>query len=463
MSEVENHGGEAPLFALTAAQLDLFTPSVAAVRQRLDKTDPAISAAIAVDRVVAQATAAESTARWHSASPLSLLDGVPSTIKDNLNVASLPATWCSTDYRDYALEDDEQAVARLRDAGAVMLGKPNAPEFTFQGYTSNALFGATHNPHALSRTPGGSTGGGAATVAAGMGPFAISTDGGGSIRPAADRGLFALKPSIGQITRSGGLPPILADFEAIGSIARSVDDLTTALSILRRYDPRDPRLLANFAPRSDFSRDRRSGYFPRIGSAPVDPEIAQARDEFAKTLAADGCKADCLATPLDLETINAAWVTVANAGLAWHLRQLPHDQASLGADALCYDGDRSPANNDRLSRRACRCSPCAGQRCRAIRAFRHAALARDRRASVAGRRRISAIDRGQTGGAARPRYIQRLDEHCWPQCRDHSHRYDARRGRHWNAACRGPPEATCTYITSRPIEALGPRGTFQGT
>lgn len=402
MSEVENHSGEAPLFALTAAQLDLFTPSVAAVRQRLDKTNPAINAAIAVDWVVAQAA-------------LSLLDVVPSTIKDNLNVARLPATWCSAADRDYAPEDDEPAVARLREAGAAMLGKPNAPEFTLQGYTSNALFGATHNPHALSRTPGGSTGGGAAAVAADMGPIAIGTDGGGSIRPAADRGLFALKPSIGQITRS--LPPILSDFEVIGSIARSVEDLTTAFSILRRYDPRGPKLLANFAPRSDFSR------------------------------AADSYKADCLATPLDLETVNAAWVTIANAGLAWHLRRLPHDQASLGADALCYDSDRSLANNDRQSRRACRCSPCAGQRCRAIRAFRHAALARDRRTNVAGRRPIFAIDRGQTGGAARPRYIQRLDEHCWPQCRDHSHRYDARRGRHWNAACRGPPEATCTKFS----------------
>jgi Asp-tRNA(Asn)/Glu-tRNA(Gln) amidotransferase A subunit family amidase len=449
MSEVENHSGEAPLFALTATQLDLFTASnaVAAVRQRLDKTDPAINAVIAVDWVIAQAAEAESTARWHAASPLSPLDGVPSTIKDNLNVARLPATWGGAAYRDYAPEDDEPAVAPLREAGAVMLGKPNAPEFTLQGYTSNALFGATHNPHALSRTPGGSTGDGAAAVAAGMGPIAIGTDGGGSIRPAAHRGLFALKPSIGQITRSIGLPPILSDFEAVGPIARSVEDLITAFSIWRRYDPRDPRSLANFAPRSDFPRGLRIGYFPRIGSAPVDPEIAQASDEFAKTLAADGCKADCLAPPFDVETINAAWVTIASASLAWHLRRLPHDQVSLGADALCYDGDRSPANNDRLSRRACRCSPCAGQRCRAVRAFRHAALPRNCRASVAGRRRISAIDRGQAGGAARPRYTQRQDERCWLQFRDHSHPYDARRGRHWNAACRGPPEATCTYFS----------------
>jgi aspartyl-tRNA(Asn)/glutamyl-tRNA(Gln) amidotransferase subunit A len=343
MSGDENQIRDAPLWAMTAAQLKagfrdrLFTPDVAlaAIHARFDELNPTINAVIALDWARAQAAAAQSTARWLGGSPLSPLDGVPLTIKDNLHVAGMPATWGSAAYRDFVPGEDEPAVARLRAAGAVLFGKTNAPEFTVQGYTDNALFGATRNPHALDRTPGGSTGGGAAAVAAGIGPIAIGTDGGGSLRrPAAHCGLFALKPSIGQIARSGGFPPILSDFETIGPLARSVEDLFTAFSILRGYDARDARSLAALAPAADFPGRPRIGYFPRIGSAPVDSQIAGPSDDFAKALAADGARIDLIAAPFDLETVNAAWGTIASAGLAWHLGRTPHDPATLGANAL---------------------------------------------------------------------------------------------------------------------------------
>lgn len=342
MSAAAPRNRKAPLWASTATQLAAgfgarrFTPVdvLAAIRKRFDEVNPAINAVIAVDWVAANAAAAQSTARWRAGAPLSALDGTPLTIKDNLCAVGLPATWGSAAYRGFAPSEDEPAIARLRSAGAIIIGKSNVPEFTLQGYTSNALFGTTRNPHALSRTPGGSTGGGAAAVAAGMGPIAIGTDGGGSLRrPAAHCGLFALKPSIGQVARGGGFPQILSDFETIGPVARSVQDLIAAFSILRGYDPRDFRSLAAHATPSNFPSAPRIGYFPRIGETPVDSQIAKASDDFANALAADGAKLALIGAPFDLEAINVAWGTIAGVGLAWHLQRLPHDPASLGANA----------------------------------------------------------------------------------------------------------------------------------
>jgi aspartyl-tRNA(Asn)/glutamyl-tRNA(Gln) amidotransferase subunit A len=141
-----------------------FTPvdALRSVLGRLDAVNPALNAVIAVDRVGAMAAAEASAVRWQAGAALSPLDGVPVSIKDNLFLAGLPATWGSRLYAGFVPDHDEPAVARLRRAGCVLFGKTNVPEFTVQGYTSNLVFGTTFNPHAPGRTPGGSTGGGAA-------------------------------------------------------------------------------------------------------------------------------------------------------------------------------------------------------------------------------------------------------------------------------------------------------------
>jgi aspartyl-tRNA(Asn)/glutamyl-tRNA(Gln) amidotransferase subunit A len=204
-----------PLWSLTGRELTdgyrsaAFTPVevMQSIFDRIDGLNPRVNAMIALDREGALQSARESAARWRSGDPLSALDGVPISIKDNLLLKGLPATWGSRLLVDFIPDHDEPAIALLRAAGLVLFGKTNVPEFTIQGYTSNLVFGTTVNPHAPGKTPGGSTGGGAAAVAAGFGPLAIGTDGGGSIRrPAAHCGLFALKPSIGQFARYGGLP-----------------------------------------------------------------------------------------------------------------------------------------------------------------------------------------------------------------------------------------------------------------
>ena len=126
-----------------------FTPvdALRSVLGRLDAVNPALNAVIAVDRVGAMAAAEASAMRWQAGAALSPLDGVPVSIKDNLFLSNLPATWGSRLYAGFVPDHDEPAVARLRRAGCVLFGKTNVPEFTVQGYTSNLVFGTTFNPH----------------------------------------------------------------------------------------------------------------------------------------------------------------------------------------------------------------------------------------------------------------------------------------------------------------------------
>lgn len=331
-----------PLWALDAATLadgfraGALTPveALAAVHDRIDAINPAINAIIAEDRAAARAQAATATERWAAGKPRSALDGVPLTVKDNIFVAGLPATWGSRAYADFWPQDDEPAVARLRAAGAVIVGKTNVPEFTVQGYTSNALFGTTANPLAAGRTSGGSTGGGAAAVAAGFGPLAIGTDGGGSLRrPAAHCGLFALKPSIGEIPRLGGFRQILADFEVIGPVARTLNDVAAAFAIMRGPDARDPRSLHTGVPEENFPRRPSIGYFAGIGDAPVDPRIVAACDRFAGSLAANGCDVTKIGVPFEAERVGQVWGTIASVGLAWEVERLGERAALIGDNA----------------------------------------------------------------------------------------------------------------------------------
>ncbi len=333
------------LWEMTASELvdgyrrRLFTPldALASIETRIDSVNSRLNAIIAEDRAGAQEQAEASARRWEAGEPISPIDGVPMTIKDNLLMAGLPATWGSRLYADHVPAKDEAPVRRLRSAGAVFLGKTNVPEFTLQGYTFNLLFGKTRNPHALEMTPGGSTGGGAAAVAAGIGPIAIGTDGGGSLRrPAAHCGLFALKPSIGQVARYGGFPEILFDFSVVGPAARSVEDIAMIFAVLAGYDPIDPSSLAALAAPKPLPAQARIAYLPKIGDAPVDPLIAKAANDFAAALVEEGHHVETISTPYDAEAIAGAWSIVAASGVHWHLKTaISRDR--LGANALVLD------------------------------------------------------------------------------------------------------------------------------
>ncbi|MEO5926270.1 MAG: amidase [Bryobacteraceae bacterium] len=299
-----------------------FTPSdvIESVLERLLEVNPLVNAVVTTDADGARRAAAESTIRHKAGKPLSALDGVPITVKDNLLVKGMRSTWGSHLFANHIPEVDELPIARLRQAGSIILGKTNCPEFTLQGYTDNPLFGPTRNPWNLALTPGGSSGGAASAVAVGMGPLAIGTDGGGSIRrPASHTGLIGLKPSRGRVPRSDGFPQILLEFETVGPIARSVADVKLVMDILAPFDPRDPASapFRNLPFRSEQKQTCRILFVPQFGNAPVDPEIAAAVAQAAERLRELGHHVETGAAPFDVSHVEKAWPIVSQAGLAW--------------------------------------------------------------------------------------------------------------------------------------------------
>lgn len=291
---------------------------------RIEAVNPRLNAIVTLDPEGARLAALESERRWRGKKALGPLDGVPLTIKDNIPAQGLRTTWGSRLFADFIPVQDELPVARLRAAGTVIVGKTNVPEFTLQGYTDNPLFGPTRNPWDVRLTPGGSSGGAVAAVAAGFGPVAIGTDGGGSIRrPASHTGLFGFKPSPGRVARVNGLPAILNDFEAIGPIARTVGDAALVFTVMSGGDPRDRASLAfqKAAPDLASSPGRlRILYVPRFAAFPVDPEIERSVAAAAANLLALGHLVEEGSAPFDLEALDQIWSVVGPAGLAWLTR-----------------------------------------------------------------------------------------------------------------------------------------------
>ena len=315
-----------PLWTLSATRLSQSfasgqaTPvdALDAILARLEAVNPLLNAVIALDAPAARAAAQASAARWRAGTPLSHLDGVPFTVKDNIPVAGMPTTWGSAAFRPIAPTGDELPVARLRAAGAVPFGKTNVPEFTLQGYTDNAIFGPTRNPWNTSLTPGGSSGGAVAAVAAGIGPFAIGTDGGGSIRrPASHAGVLGLKPSTGRVARCDGLPAILLDYEVIGPIAREVADLVAVMNVIARPDPRDPASLAIPLFSVPEATPRRILHVPIFGTNPVDHEIATSTEAVVAALRDLGHSVESGPAPFDPDAVAFIQATLSQAGLAW--------------------------------------------------------------------------------------------------------------------------------------------------
>ncbi|NML48544.1 amidase [Ramlibacter sp. G-1-2-2] len=280
---------------------------------RIDAVNPRLNAIIARRDAALLADARASRQRHAQGRPLSMLDGVPVSIKDNLLTTDLPTTWGTPALRDFRSPVEELAVQRLRAAGALLPGKTNVPEFTLEGVTLNPLHGVTRNPWAPALTPGGSSGGAAAAVAAGMGPLALGTDGGGSIRrPAAHCGLVGLKPGLGTVPRVHTLPPLLLDFEEVGPLARNVADLRLALEVLQS------------APLPPWARRRlRILYAERIGPHPLDPQIAASVGAALAQFAALGHALTPAAFPLDLTAFDRFWPQVPAIALAGLFEQKP--------------------------------------------------------------------------------------------------------------------------------------------
>jgi len=313
---------------LTAGFRDgAFTPTQAlqSCLARSAEVNPRLNALVTLDAEAATHAAEQSSARWRAGRALGPLDGVPVTIKDNLQVRGLPTHWGSRALDGLVAERDERPVARLREGGALIFGKTNVPEFTMQGYTDNPVFGPTRNPWNPALTPGGSSGGAVALVAAGGCPIALGTDGGGSIRrPASHTNLVGFKPSRGRVPRGDGLPPIFLDFEVAGPITRSVDDAVAVMQVIGRS-----------APRQEGARPARILFIPRFGDHPVDPQIAALTEASAGRLAALG-HAVSTAQDFDLvEAVNQRWPLLAQVGLAWLVAH-PQELSTRPFDASLF-------------------------------------------------------------------------------------------------------------------------------
>ncbi len=285
---------------------------------RLDAVNPRLNAVVARRDADFLREAASATVRFAQRRALSPLDGVPITVKDSLYTMDQETTWGCRALRHHRSEHDELSVARVRAAGALILGKTNVPEFALEGYTSNPVFGTTRNPWNTQLTPGGSTGGGVAALAAGIAPLAIGQDGGGSIRrPASHTGVVGLKPSLSAVPREHVLPSLLLDFEVIGPLARTVADVRMLFDVIRGPAAVDRSSLAaaHANPRTA-AASLRILYVERLGDAPLDPQIAASVGQAVRRLAELGHRVRTGPLPLNLDFYAEAWPQIGQIGLS---------------------------------------------------------------------------------------------------------------------------------------------------
>lgn len=316
---------------------------------RLEAVNPRLNAVVARRDPAFMAEAQAATERFTRGAPLSALDGIPLSVKDSLYTRDQPTTWGCPALRAHATGQDELAVARARAAGALVIGKTNVPEFALEGYTANPVFGVTRNPWNLALTPGGSSGGAVAAVAAGIAPLAIGQDGGGSIRrPASHTGLVGLKPSLSAVPREHVLPSLLLDFEVIGPLARTVADARLLFEVMRGPAAIDRSSLAAEQARVRQARPAaplRILYVERFGDAPLDPQIAASVGEAVDRLAVLGHRVTRGVLPLDLGFFALAWPQIGQAGLAQLFERRPDwaAQASPKYQAMAEQGHAIPA------------------------------------------------------------------------------------------------------------------------
>ena len=216
------------------------------------------------------------------------LAGIPVSIKDSFDIAGVPTTCGSTFFRDKNATQDATTVARLKQAGAVVIGKTNCPEFLSNYESDNYVAGRTNNPWNLDRTPGGSSGGEAAAIAARFSAGGIGSDGGGSIRvPAHFTGIVGLKPTPGRVSAAGHVPPMLHPAGMVGvagPMARTAADVRLLFQFLAGYDGQDP--FSAPVPLRDASlQNLRVGLIENFNRVPVQAAVAQALQKAASCLA----------------------------------------------------------------------------------------------------------------------------------------------------------------------------------
>jgi Asp-tRNA(Asn)/Glu-tRNA(Gln) amidotransferase A subunit family amidase len=315
-----------------------------ALLARIAEHDPKLNAfqiVLADQARAAAAAAAREIAAGRNRGPL---HGVPVAVKDLLATAGVATTAGSKVLANWAPDEDATAVRRLKDAGAIVVGKTRMSEFAYSPGSNNAFYGPTHNPWRLERDTGGSSSGSGAAVAAGLAYAALGSDTGGSIRiPSALCGLVGLKPTFGRVSLAGGIT-LSWSLDHLGPMTRTVRDAALVLNVLAGHDPRDSRTRPGLAP--DFTAGLEDGVRGvRIGAIrddgspldPPDPEAIAAWEDGLRALRDAGAAVTDIDLP-ELEDLRVLGSTIINLeALAYHeptLRGRPDDLGEFLRDRL---------------------------------------------------------------------------------------------------------------------------------
>lgn len=288
---------------------------------RIERLDPQLNSYLTVtaDKALKAARSAErSVLRGET---LGLLHGIPISIKDSENTKGIRTTMGSLIYQDNIPINNSLPVERLIKSGAIILGKTNCPEFALIGDTTNNLGSPCRNPWNPDLSPGGSTGGGAAALAAGLCSISQGSDGGGSIRgPASFCGIYGIKPSLGRVPRDVSFAPnhVVNLFSQHGPLARNVKDAALMLQVLSGWDKRDPAALReppeNYLKATSLDISEFTfGWSPDFGGFPVDPEVKKICSEAALTL--EDLGADVEEYDINLKDPDKTFWTLTCAGI----------------------------------------------------------------------------------------------------------------------------------------------------
>src|SRR6185437_3601647 len=312
---------------------------------RIAAAQPVLNAFITICRDEALAAARTAEAALDRGDALGPLHGIPVSVKDIINTAGIRTTWGSRLMAENVPASDAVAVARLKQAGAILLGKTTTSEFAHKLLTDAPLFGATRNPWALEHTPGGSSGGSAVAVAAGLGPLSLATDAGASTRlPAACTGIVGLKPTLGLVPHSQ-VPDGFNNFIHLGLMARDIRDVALMLDVLAGPEASDPHSIAVPRPGALAALDagvtiagRRIAWRPLLGNRLLDDEVRAAGARAVALLRRLGASVDEIDEPY--ENAEPAWRILQQANWAARFGKTI-DQVAPRMDPSFVDGIRA--------------------------------------------------------------------------------------------------------------------------
>jgi amidase len=312
---------------------------VNACLRRIEQVNPRLNAVVQLVADTARANARQADAELARGKLRGPLHGVPFTVKDSFDAAGVVSTAGTQGWANRIPTEDATLVARIRAAGAILLGKTNTPEFTWSDETDNLVYGRTSNPYDLTRTPGGSSGGPAAILAAGGSPLDVGSDTGNSIRmPSHNCGIAGIKPTAGRISKYGhaiSYRGILESWTQVGPMARRLEDLILVLPLVSGTDFRDPHAvpaLLRDPARVNISSLRVVTFVENPLRQPT-PETVKTVETAAAALRAAGAKVEQQKPP-GLDDATELWHKLAFAdGGAW-LRRLLKDAGTPGTGSL---------------------------------------------------------------------------------------------------------------------------------